>query len=186
MSRSLTAGMIAELQKGTVSPALFVSVEFVSGFIYAWSGTGNVTWNGHTWQGVGSMGNISAITETGELAATNLTLSLSGIPSDLIGKALDECRINKTASVWFGFLDSSGNVIADPYQSFSGRVDVPQIDEGGKTSTISITVESCMNDLQRARGSRYTQDDQQLVSPGDLGFSFVPATQNWTAKWGAR
>jgi len=184
--RSLSAGVIAQLQSGAIVPATFVEIDFTSGPAYMWSGITPITWNGHTWVGVGNLGKVSTITEVGEVAATNLTLSLSGIPSGLITQALNECRVNSAAKVWLGFLDSTGAVIVDPAQSFGGRLDVPSIDEGGATSTISITVESCMVDLQRARGTRYTQDDQQLVSAGDLGFQFVPAVQTWSGKWGAR
>src|SRR5689334_21967992 len=112
--RSLTPAMIAELQAGTIRPAIFVEVNFVCGPAYMWTGYGSITWNGHTWSGVGHLGSISPISEVGEVAATNLTLSLSGIPTALIGQALNECRPNAAAKVWLALCDSSGNVIPDP------------------------------------------------------------------------
>ena len=63
-------------------------------------------------------------------------------------------------------------------------MDVPTITDGTDTIAVAISVETRMVDLQRARAWRFTNQDQQLFSPGDLGFQFVGALQNFTVYWG--
>lgn len=184
--RDLKPAAIAQLQAGQVNPILLVQVTTSTGDHFYWSGLGSIVWNGHTFLGAGKLGSISTASETSDLTATNLTLSMNGIPSDIVGLALNECRTNLPAILWFGFLDAAGAVVADPYEAFSGRVDVPSAEEGGDNSTISITVENDLVDMHRPRASRYTQADQQNYSPGDLGFNFVSSVQNWNGKWGQR
>lgn len=182
--RALTAGMQTQVQNDSLRPIILFEGEFLSGMVRLWSGYGTLSWNGVTWSGVGELAGISPIAETSETRATGVTISLSGIPNDLIAKALDETRQGKQVKIWFGTTDEEVNVIADPYLSFAGRIDVPTIDEGRETSTISITVESRMIDLQRARERRYTHEDQQRDFPGDRGFEYVPMVQDWSGTWG--
>lgn len=184
MSRDLTSAVQAELLKMKLRPAIFVEGQFTSGMLRVWSGIGTISWNGQSWTGVGNLGGISPISEGTEPHADGVELSLSGIPSELITKALGECRPNAPVKIWFGFLDESDAVIADPYQSFGGRMDVPSIDEGGETSTIRLRVENRLVDFNRARERRFTHEDQQIDFPGDLGFEYVAGLQEWNGVWG--
>lgn len=184
MSRNITANMIAELAKSGVHPVLFCEIDFLSGPQYMWSGIGPITWNSINWLGVGSLAKIEPMVEDTQVQAQGCRLSLSGIPSTFISQALTECRQGAAVKIWFGFQDAAGAVIASPFQAFAGRLDVPSVAEGGDTSTIEITVESRLVDLQRPRERRYTSQDQQIDFAGDLGFDFVPAVQQWNGVWG--
>lgn len=184
MARDLTVDVLAAIAAGTVQPFYLADVEFLSGHLYVWTGIGTLTWNSHSWLGVGTFGGVSAITQTADLAAENITLSLSGIPSDLVAAAIDECRQHFSVDVYLGFLDSAGAVVVDPIRAFAGRMDVPTIQDGGDTATISITAENPLIDLKRASERRYTHDDQQIDFPGDKGFQYVPAIQEWNGVWG--
>jgi hypothetical protein len=183
--RDLTPGMAAEVVKNFLRPVLFCYIEFLSGPVYLWSGVGSISWNGQTWMGVGKFGAIGPMQETEDVAATNLALSLSGVPSDLLGYALTEVRQGKQCRVWLGAVDANLNIIVDPYESFSGRLDICAIDEGPDTSTVSITVENVLIDMQRARPVFYTDQAQQAEFPGDKGFEFVPQLQEKSLRWGA-
>lgn len=184
MSRGLTVGMLAEIQKNRLRPAVFVDCQFSSGHIYVWSGIGSISWSGQTWVGLGKLGGISSLPETTEVRADGVQLSLSGIPSDLINSVLTEIRQGKACNIYFGCLDDNGAVIADPFKSFSGRTDTASIDEGGDTSTIVINVENSLIDISRPNERRYTHDDQQIDYPGDLGNEFVPSLQEKNVSWG--
>lgn len=183
--RDLTTLMAAEVDKAALKPVIFVYAEFQSGPIYVWSGVGSISWNGQTWMGVGKFGSVGPMQETEDVAATNLTLTLSGIPSDLLGYALTEVRQGKLARVWLGAVDDNFNVIVDPYESFSGRIDVAAIDEGAESSVISITVESVLVDMQRDRSVFYTDQAQQAEFPLDKGFEYVPQLQEKSVRWGS-
>jgi hypothetical protein len=176
--------MIGQLIAPHMRPVLFLQMQFTSGPIFVWSGIGNINWNNQVWTGLGGLGTISAIEESSEIKATNVTFTLNGIPQDLIMHALGQVRQGYPVLLWFGALGDNNNVLADPLQIFAGRMDVPTIDEGAQTSTISIAVENRLIDLNRSRERRYTDQDQQIDHPGDLGFQYVQGIQNWNGTWG--
>jgi hypothetical protein len=176
--------MLQQLVAPNIRPVLLLKLQFNSAASYVWSGIGTLAWNGQQWTGLGHLGTISAIEESSEIKATNVTFQLTGIdPADL-RQALNEVRQGNPVQLWFGTLGDNNNVIADPLQIFAGRMDVPTIDEGTATSTISLSVENRLIDLNRSRERRYTNQDQQIDHPGDLGFQFVQLIQYWNGTWG--
>ena len=185
MARDLTASMESAVIADVVRPILIAEIQTASGYVRVWNGVGDLSWNSQTWQGVGTFGGVSPVQETTELQATGVNFQLSGIPSALISTALADIRWGRSATLWIGaFNTSTGALIADPYQIFSGLTDVPAIEEGADTATISISAESRLIDLDRPRVRRYTHEDQQLVDATDLGFEYVPYFQAAEVTWG--
>ena len=183
MARDLTAGVITQLQAASVEVGVLFEGEFESGWVRLWSGVGTLSWDSKSWSGVGTLLGISGIDETNEIRASGLTVSLSGVPSDLLSAALGDARSGKTGRVYLAFF-SSGSIVADPILQFEGRLDVPAIEDGPETATISISYESELIDLERARERRYTPEDQAIDFPGDLGFDYVAALQDAQITWG--
>lgn len=181
--RDLSSGVQSAIEADQVQPILFFEGEFASGTVRVWSGIGDLGWNSVTWTGVGSLGSVSSIDESADIQANGVTVTLSGIPSDLISLALQDSQQGKIGKIYFGFM-SNGSVISDPVLMFEGRLDVPAIQEDGETSVIQITYESRLIDLQKPRDSLYTNEEQQLRYAGDLGFEFVPALQDAEIVWG--
>jgi hypothetical protein len=184
MARNLSSGALGQILSSHVRLVFFVQANFASGPVYVWNGLGNLAWNSQTWTGLGSLLSISAVSEATDLSAKSITLSLSGIPSDLLSDCLTEVRQSNTVQLWLGFLDSTGNVIASPYMPFSGHMDVPTINEGQVTSTIDLTCENPLVDMNRAPNRRFTNDDQLIDYPTDSGFIWVAAIQTWQGVWG--
>ena len=183
MARALTSGMQTEVVAATLRPVLFVEAEFASGTVRLWSGVGNKTWNGQTWSGAGGFLGASTISESADLRAQGISLSLSGLPSDFIALALAEARLGKPGTVWLGALQDDGTVIADPYLAFKGKLDAPTIENSGDACTISISYENELIDLQRARVRRYTLEDHQIDHPGNPSFEYVAGLQGPTLQW---
>src|SRR5882672_375966 len=103
MARNLTSGVITQLTSGNVRLAFFVQANFTSGPVYIWNGLGSITWNSQTWSGVGSLVTISAVSESNDMSAKNLVLTLNSIPSAFLTQCLGEVRQNNLVQVWFGF-----------------------------------------------------------------------------------
>ena len=74
-------------------------------------------------------------------------------------------------------------IVADPVLVFHGRMDVMNI-EIGNTATITVTAESRLADWNRARTSRYTDEEQQRLYPGDKGLQYVAQTAEMELVWG--
>ena len=184
MPRAMSADYLAAIQSAALRPALFVEANFTSGPIYVWSGVGSIIWGGHTWTGLGSLGNVSMIEEGATVEAKGITLSLSGIDSALLTGILDEFQVGLPAIVSLGLFNVAGALIADPVGCFVGQMDQPTLDVTGTSATISINCESRLIEMNVAVDRRYTNEDQQRDYPGDRGFEFVNSIQQAQIYWG--
>jgi hypothetical protein len=183
--RDLTSAMQTEVGKTEVAPILLFEGEFISGTVRAWSGYGNLTWAGVSWDGTGTLLSISSISETNETAAQGINVTLNGLPSELISLVLSEVKQGASGKVYLGLLDGQ-QVINDPVLLFSGKLDIPGVFDEGETAEVSITYESRLIDLERARVNRYTPEDQKRLFAGDLGLDYVPAIQDKKVVWGRK
>jgi hypothetical protein len=184
MARDLGAALISEVQAGTVRPVLLFEGVFATGTLNAWTGVGTLSWDSKSWVGTGAFGSVSAIEETDQVVASGIQVALNGIASTNVSLALQSCRQGAAGKVWLALLDSAGAIVGTPYLAFSGRLDVPVIDEGGDSATITIAYESRLADLERPRIRRYTDEDQRAEYPGDLGFQYVAGLQDKPIPWG--
>ena len=166
----------------SLAPFLAIELEFDSGAVRLWNGYGEITIDSDTYTGAGSLLAVSSVEETGEIAARGVTMTLTGISSDLISVALSENYQNRAARVYIGTIASDDSISS--YQLFGGRLDVMNIEESGETATISVTAENRLIDLERPRARRYTSEDQKSLYPGDLGLDYVNELQDKTLDWG--
>jgi len=185
MSRGITAALETATLASVVYPAFFVELETSAGTTRVWSGIGDLIWSGNTYTGIGTLGSISEIEETADFKSTGITLTLSGIPSALLSLTLNSMQQGRTASVYLAAFNASNVLIADPFLIFQGLTDVPTMEDGGETATVSITVESLEVDWARNRIRRYTPEDQKLIDPTDRGFEYVAQLQDAKFIWGA-
>ena len=183
MPRSMTSAASTEITSMFVRPFFLVSCQFADQTYYLWTGVGDLVWNGQTWKGVGTLGNISAIAETTTVEAQGIALGLSGIPSDLLNESMSEMQAGGIAQVYLGFLDPSGNVIADPIPAYIGLLDEPAIDVDTGTTTLTFAVENRLSDLNRSRGGRYTDQDQRSRYPNDGSLRWVQYLQDQHFNW---
>jgi hypothetical protein len=196
MPRTLTSQMISALTAPVVRTAIFAELQMSNETLYLWSGLGPMTWNGMTFQGVGTLGKVQGISEDTTVEAKGVKISLSGIPSNMIGEALNNVRLMQAVNLWLMCFDTGGALISSPVISFSGLMDKTSIDDDGSTSTITINVENVLADLNRPVARHYTQADQQLdlaltlqrlglpANTVDTGFSHVNVIQELTVFWG--
>jgi len=184
MARSLTAGMVTEVTAESLHPFVAVEIVFEDATSRAWSGHGTITIDGDIYTGVGNFGEISAINETTENKAVGVELKLSGIPTDLIATALGEKYQGNACVIYLGALDENRAVVVDPYKIFSGKIDSMNISEGDESAIITVTAESRMIDMTRARVRRYTPEDQKIDYPTDKGLDYVGSLQDKQITWG--
>ncbi len=167
--------MVTEVTAPKLHPILLIKMAFDSGDLNLWTGIGDLQFSGDTYTGAGDLLAFSAIEETVDLKAIGLTATLSGIPSSLIATALAEDYMGRATTVWFGALDSSGALVADPQEIFAGLTDSMPIEDAGETAKIELQIENRLVRLENTRVRPYTPEDQALAYPGDLGLEFVVA-----------
>jgi hypothetical protein len=186
MSRSLTTALNNELISSEMNPFMAVSLDFSGGTFLSWTGYGDITFGGDTYIGSGDIINVGAISETSEVRANGMQITLSGLPVELVSAALTDPYQGRTAKIFFGVLNATtGAVIADPYLLFKGKMDLMTIEDGGETATIAVTAESRLIDLDRTRERRYTSQDQKIDFPDDKGLDFIASLQEKSIIWGS-
>jgi hypothetical protein len=184
MTRTITASVLTELAKSNIRPAIFIEMAFSGGTVRIWSGIGDKTWDSKTWSGVGYFLGMTPISETTELRAEGVQISLSGIPSSLLSTALNDNYQGRACNIWLGFLNDDKTIIADPVKVLTGRMDDMKIDEGPETSKITLSVENILIDLNRKDTKRSNHESQQLDYPGDLAYEFQTANVDKKITWG--
>lgn len=188
MARDITSAFKNAIIANVVQPIIAVELDFSTGTLYFWNGYGDLTMtvrgSSEIFTGLGDLGNISVVSETTEVKAVGISMTLTGVKSSLISEALSANYTNRNAFVYLGLFDATKNVIADVHVLFSGKMDVLKINELAETSTIELAVENRLISLERANERRYTHEDQQIDFPGDLGFEFVPDLQDKPIIWG--
>jgi len=183
MSRTLTTAADNALAAGHVPMIVLVEMDFSTGFLRVNNSAVSFDWDGYTWLGVGRLGGIDPIKESGDLQALGLSFRISGIDPSSIALALGTQYQGRSCKVWLAPLTTEHTVIADPILIFWGRLDTMDIDLG-QTATISVSAESRLADWDRPRVRRYNHEDQQIDFPGDLGFQFVPGMVEKELRWG--
>ena len=208
MSRDLSDNTIDNISQDVVYPFFATELKFDGdNTLRLWTGQGTlVLEDGTSWVGTGNLLNISAIEETSELAVKGATLTLSGVPSEVLSLALSEPYQGRVCNIYFGtfsqgsILQESSSYILlqdgsrinletgdkDFNEIFSGYMDQMNIEESGETSTIQLLVENKLVDLERARVARFTSGYQKSIYAGDLGLDFVEDLQDKQIPWGRK
>ena len=181
--RTISGDMVTEVSASQLSPIILASLSFATP-VHLWSGYGTITYNSTGYLGIGTLGTISPVEETTDLAARGISMQLSGVPTAMIAVALTENYQGRECSVLFGALDSSGALVASPITVFSGRMDVMSINDDGQNATIGMTAENRLVDFKRPREVRYTDEEQKNLYAGDRGLEFVNAIQEREIYWG--
>ena len=152
--------------------------------VRAWTGLGDLTWDGKTWKGLGDLAGISAIQErTGPQAGT-MKLSLTAVAPEMRAIALANASAGCAVSVWLALFDETDgvwSVVADPWLAFSGISDVHRI----AASILAVPVAPWLSRLKQPKISRYTHQEQQRYFPGDMFFVYASEVQNIPLYWGS-
>jgi len=187
MSRDLPQELITSINQGVVHPFFAVELKFDGDKVLRlWTGVGTlVRDDGTEWSGSGSLLEVSSVEETAEMAVKGATLTLSGVPSEVLSLALSEPYQGRVCNLYFGtLLDGAIDTGFTPI--FSGYMDQMDIEDGPDTATVILKVENKLIDLERARVSRYTSGYQKSIYPNDLGLDFVEDLQDKKISWGSK
>jgi hypothetical protein len=187
MTRTIPSSIISKLSNDQIFPFYTVDLLFDDTPVYVWTGLGELTIEPKTYLGAGTLLSISEVGETKDVSARGVTVSISGIPSEYLALALQDPYQGRKCIVNLGFMDSWESPTASPdlMQIFSGYMDQMTIEEGPESSIITISVESRLIDLERARNRRYTSQNQKSRFPNDKAFEFVNSLQDQRLSWGS-
>lgn len=161
-----------------ITRALLVELQFETYTLRVHDGIGPISWGGNDWLGVGQLGAISGISGGVDLDASDLTLMLSGVPSEYRAEILTEVARGKSVNIYQGVIDPvAGAWDFEPELVYSGFIDDPDIEEEAAEGieaflTITVPVISASSYVRRIQVWRRTDADQQSLFPGDKFFAF--------------
>ncbi len=184
MSRTLTSAMLTAIADGVVRPHKLVVADFPSGVARFTTAPYSVPWDGHTYTGLGHLLSVDTIEEREQLSAYGARLSLSAVPTDLVATAMGEHYQGRDLAIYQALFDEDHQIIADPMLPWSGFMDTMTIEIGEKVATVTLTGVHRLHDMDRARGGRYNDGDQQSRFAGDRYFEFLEEMQNTDLQWG--
>ena len=204
-TRDISQSTIDSLDEDVLYPFFAVELLFDGDqTLRLWTGYGTLVYQGQEWYGTGSFLQIDSVEETTEIAAKGASITLSGIPQEVLSLALSEPYQGRKANIYFGnfskgliLLESSDYILFEDgskvilesgstnlAQIFSGYMDQMNIEETADTCTVELALENKLIDLERARVARFTSAYQKSLYPGDLGLDFVESLQDKEIVWG--
>jgi len=140
----------------------------------------DLVYEGQSYKGVGDLLGVSGISEEGDLSAAAVEITLSGVPSEHIARAMTEVIYDRTLTLHGVWLDGAGAVIGG-FPRYVGRASVygHNDDPVSKTSTLTLRTENRLVDFQRPSDRKWTHADQTgLVSAWDTFFENVEGLQD--------
>ncbi len=196
MSRAIPSSLLSALIGDNIQPFFAVELMFDTrtttdingdtvniGPLRMWTGIGDrtisVQGSNQVFTGTGSLLTIGDLEEVGDLASKSVDLTLSGIPVSIVSLALQEPYQRRVMRLYLGEQSDSSVV-----EIFSGKMDKMTIVDESESSTINLTVESKLIELERPSGWRYTNENHQSRYDGDTFFSYVQSMQDQTLVWG--
>lgn len=183
MTRDLTTAMDAAIAASHVDFAFLYEGLFDSGAVRLFSGLGSLIHDGETYVGAGDLIALGEMSESSDLRSDQSTISLSGIPANLMSIALSEDYQGRAVSVKMVLFDSAGAEIGDAVPIMVGAADQMKIDVDSRTMTIALTVETEAALFERAANRRYTQADLEKDYPDDKGFEFAAEMEHFDIEW---
>lgn len=179
-----TEGHIAALGAAELRPAWFVEFDFKSGIERFWTGTSDISWDGHTWVGTGLFADFVLPGEGEELEAREFVFTMGGVSRDYYSVAVNTNYSGRPVKVWFNLLNTVHNAVEYAWLIEQARMDILRVEPEEKTIRLILTAESRLIDMFRPNRVNWTTADHVLVHPGDLFFNFVPRIPNTKLPWG--
>ena len=183
MTRTVNASTISALNSDGFRWASLMSFYFGTSTVHFTDYGHSITYSATTYSAINGFLDLSDPSESSDLRVNTLTAQMSGAEQSFISIFLSENWINRRALLQKAVIDSSGSVIGAPIVVFDGLISNFGLQEGEKSSVVTISVSSHWADFNK-RSGRYTNNNsQQYFFAGDLGFSFAAETVS-DLKWG--
>ncbi len=191
MAKVVDIATLAQLKAGRIARIEMMLFDFPSptGQRAYFSGQGEFTWSGVTFQGAGNIFELSAIGGVSDGTAVGLGIKLNGDARaglDASALATIESIQYRGAAVlvWRGYLHPDSYALLSVEPIFRGRLDTVEhsITEAGEIFMVA-NVESGSIDLGRS-GYRMRSDiDQRLIDPNDGSLRYVQSVATVDLKW---
>ncbi len=182
----------AYLAGATVRHPYFVEFRFLSSTERVWNGFRYIETGGYTWTPVGPTATVNTIEDPISNSAAGLTLSLSGVDTELLATVLaatDEVR-GRLVFIYDAFFDEDWQILEPMGVYAMARMDTVKVSrqaagDGSWNRVISIPAEHLLTTGANPPAGRYSSADQQTRFPtaNDRYFEYIAQNQNKRLRW---
>lgn len=192
MAKVFDTATLAQLRAGRIARIEMLLFDFPqpTGQKAYFSGHGEFTWAGITFQGAGTLFQLSTIGGVSDGTAVGLAIRLNGdarVGLDAATLATIETIQYRNAAclVYRGYLHPDTYELLSVETVFRGKLDTisHNVTDGGDIY-MEAMVESKAIDLGRSGYRMRTDADQRLIDPTDGSLRNVQVTANQSVKWG--
>ena len=135
-----------------------------------------------TYNADGTLLGVGDVPESNTPIKHNIGLMFSGVDQSLISTCLSNDVLGIEVKVYRGVV-SGTTCIADPFLIFHGHLSNFQINDGGTSATLGMTITSHFGNFEKINGRTTSDISQQRFFSGDKGFEFSALTIR-DIKWG--
>lgn len=185
---TLDTSQQTELEKPVTRLVYFVELQFLSETVYLCSANITLTWGGHDWAGLGTIGSISAIDEAEGVESKSLTFTLNVAQHSVLALAIGEVEEyrGRNARLYFCPLDESFKIVGTPALCWRGIMDTMAVAIDGDEGGIQLKCETSAYGLKRQPGLRLNAAQQKSRYPTDTGLDYltdlIATPQIWLSK----
>lgn len=187
------------LRNGSIAQAVLVHMDFQDAPRRWWTGFGDLTVGGYTWQGLGDLIGISQIESSYALSAREVSFTVAATPEMLTLALNAQSRVrDRAVTVYLQLFANatlasftpggdeimSGDAIGSPMSLFSGTMQrMPYEGEGATSRRITVEAWGIWKRRNAAPRGRWTDADQKARYPGDRGLERLPLYWSYETGW---
>lgn len=178
---SAALALLARIEAGEQIPMVQLVEIQTSVPMYLTTAGHAIEHDGETWYG-----NSVAVEPVADAASEYppITLQMPAITEDQISLVLTTSVEGVVLRIYDALVDPDDGEVADAVLAWSGTLNVPSIEDGPQ-AVITITAEHRGMSAMRPKPSRYTDDEQRRLHPGDTSLDTDPLTDAAPLVWPA-
>jgi hypothetical protein len=182
MARSISSGLQTQIANDANKIAFLLEFNFSTPFRVT-NHYSDITYDSNSYEAGGEYVSIDASTETGEAKSEQINIVLSNVTSDIRNLIEDGDYTNVTCNIYIAFFDSNESLV-DATTYFSGFISSVSIQETRNMSNLTMQVSNHWANWNLKKGRHFTDESQQNVYSGDVGFEYADQTKE-DIRWGA-
>ena len=135
-----------------------------------------------TYNADGTLLGIGNVTESNTPIKHSVNLTFSGVDQSLISTCLSNDVLGIEVKIYRGVV-SGTTCIADPFLIFHGHLSNFQVNDGGSSAALGMTITSHFGNFEKINGRTTSDISQKRFFSADKGFEFSALTIR-DIKWG--
>jgi hypothetical protein len=183
MPRGINTVTKNQLEDGHIRTALNIRMSFGADLKLTTANHANTISGLGVFQPTNGVLSVSEVRDTQDLAASNLTIQLSGCDPSLVNASKGTDLQGTEVNIWLVFLASNGDT-QEHLHYFTGYIENTVYTQSAEAITISVACQNFLARLSERKIRRYTDQDQKDVFSTDEGLEFVEQIQEKSLVWG--